>query len=233
MHINGHLYPVNELNRPYPQGPALYSDVYAENSPKFKSPVTEIVISGNRIEKVYTASHGQKNIPKGGWIYVLPKDHQGLGASLNEGDAVSLEVVSSQLKNFEAQFFDKDWHSIDNVLASTPLLLYNGGIPEYLREANSAFYTKRHPRTAVGLLKNGAWVFVVVDGRQKCSEGATILELAQLMKNLGCVSALNFDGGGSSTMVIHDKIVNSLSGREYALTRKERPVSNALLICAK
>ena len=128
---------------------------------------------------------------------------------------------------------DSAWNKMDNIVAATPLLLCNGAIPPYLNDYTSDFYTKRHPRSAVGVCKNGNWIFLVVDGRAKHSEGFTILELAQFMKTLGCVGALNLDGGGSSTMVVQDKVVNSPSGREHALVRKERPVSNAFLICLK
>ena len=50
------------------------------------------------------------------------------------------------------------------------------------------------------------------------------------MRRLGCTYALNLDGGGSSTMVLDNKIVNYLSGREHALIKKERAVSNAFII---
>jgi len=61
-----------------------------------------------------------------------------------------------------------------------------------------------HPRTAVGLDREG-WMMwlVVVDGRQKGhSEGMALVELATLMKELGCWNAINLDGGGSSIMLL-------------------------------
>jgi exopolysaccharide biosynthesis protein len=87
-------------------------------------------------------------------------------------------------------------------------------------------YTQRHPRTAIGWRADGTLVLVVVDGRQpRISVGMTINELAHLMLDLGCVEAINLDGGGSSTMVIRNKIVNNPSD-----STGERPVSDALLI---
>jgi exopolysaccharide biosynthesis protein len=72
-------------------------------------------------------------------------------------------------------------------------------------------------------------VFVVVDGRQpKISVGFSIDELAALMAKLGCVEAINLDGGGSSTMVAGGRVVNSPSD-----AAGERPVSDALLIFKK
>jgi hypothetical protein len=78
--------------------------------------------------------------------------------------------------------------------------------------------TNRPPRTALGVKPDGhTLVLVVVDGRQDgYSEGMTTYELAELMLELGCVDALNLDGGGSSAMVVRDtagtlRIVNSPS----------------------
>lgn len=62
----------------------------------------------------------------------------------------------------------------------------------------------RAPRTAIGLTPRGEWVLVVVDGRAdpNHSVGATLEELGRLMRHLGCVQAMNLDGGGSSAMAI-------------------------------
>ncbi len=70
----------------------------------------------------------------------------------------------------------------------------------------------RAPRTAIGIREDGSVVLVVVDGRAKLphSVGATLAELAQLMKNLGCRDAMNMDGGGSSVMFVNDLEVRPL-----------------------
>ena len=80
-----------------------------------------------------------------------------------------------------------------------------------------------NPRTAVGVLADGTWVFVVSDGRTTESEGLTLYDLAAYMRSLGCVTAYNLDGGGSSTMVFNGAVVNVPSsgrngGRERAVT---------------
>ncbi|HIG85257.1 MAG: phosphodiester glycosidase family protein [bacterium] len=94
----------------------------------------------------------------------------------------------------------------------------------------------RHPRTSIGTDEKGEilWL-VVVDGRQKgYSEGMNMHELATVMKDLGCWSATNMDGGGSSVMGLIDKggkmkIMNSPSDRFLGIVRI-RPLPMILTI---
>jgi hypothetical protein len=64
----------------------------------------------------------------------------------------------------------------------------------------------RHPRTAIGVKQNGSVFLVAMDGRQTgYSQGATLHEMADLMLSYGAVTAYNFDGGGSTTMVLRNE----------------------------
>jgi hypothetical protein len=68
---------------------------------------------------------------------------------------------------------------------------------------------QRNPRTIIGVDATGRVLLVVVDGRQAGhSVGLSILEAAQVMKALGAVTAMNLDGGGSSTVVVDGKVTN-------------------------
>lgn len=64
------------------------------------------------------------------------------------------------------------------------------------------------PRTAVGFTNENKIIFLVTDGRQTQSAGLSLTELAEVMLSLGCVEALNLDGGGSSQMAVQDAYVN-------------------------
>ena len=64
-------------------------------------------------------------------------------------------------------------------------------------------------RTAVGQTADGKIILFVCDGRIQASRGALMDELAMIMKGLGCTYAVNFDGGGSTTMVCEGKRINS------------------------
>ncbi len=89
-----------------------------------------------------------------------------------------------------------------------------------------AYLTKRHARTAAGVTADGKLLIVTVDGRQPISQGVTLVELAELMKRLGSVNAINLDGGGSTTLSVKGLIVNS------PCEGAERPVADALLVFA-
>lgn len=113
--------------------------------------------------------------------------------------------------------------------AGPTLILNNEVVQDYSSESPKFvgdFIHKRHPRTAVGQKEDGSLLFVVVDGRQPLlSAGMTLPELATFMKNHGAVNAYNLDGGGSSTMVVKNAIVNSPSDKAG-----ERPLSDAIVI---
>ncbi|HEV7920858.1 MAG TPA: phosphodiester glycosidase family protein [Thermoanaerobaculia bacterium] len=95
-----------------------------------------------------------------------------------------------------------------------------GGWPMLVRECtpltakelpgSDAFTRAPHPRTAVGLTKDGKTLyFVVADGRRTGIPGMTLAELAAFMDTeLGACNAINLDGGGSTAMWVGDKIVN-------------------------
>ena len=81
-----------------------------------------------------------------------------------------------------------------------------------------------HPRTAIGIDRGtGRLLLLVIDGRQRFSRGYTLVELARMLRQLGAEDALNFDGGGSSTLVAENRegrrqVLNSPSdGRQRSI----------------
>lgn len=109
------------------------------------------------------------------------------------------------------------------VLVAGPLLLLRSErmkLPKIKK-----FVSDRHPRTCL-CTTNEAIVFITIDGRSIKAEGMSLFEAQKFLADIGCVDAINLDGGGSTTMWIKDKgIVNFPSDKEG-----ERPVSNVLLI---
>ena len=108
------------------------------------------------------------------------------------------------------------------VMVSGPLLI-NDAIPQELPEMN--FTNLRHPRTCLCITRNSI-ILVTVDGRSEQAAGMSLKEVQQLLLDLGCVEAINLDGGGSTSMWMKEQgIVNIPSDKTG-----ERPVANAILI---
>ena len=88
-----------------------------------------------------------------------------------------------------------------------------------------------NPRTAIGIKSDGTYLFVVSDGRTDESEGLSLLELAEFMSSLGAKTAYNLDGGGSSTMVFNNEVVNTPTGGGIGNgSGSERKVSDIVYI---
>ncbi len=89
---------------------------------------------------------------------------------------------------------------IRDVVGGFPILVEDG--KKHIVGEPKASLAQRHPRTAVCYNQRKV-IFVVVDGRQpQLSVGMTLDELADLMVELGCITAMNTDGGGSSVMAV-------------------------------
>lgn len=76
-------------------------------------------------------------------------------------------------------------------------------------------YATLNPRTVVGYTATNHAILLVVDGRQSASEGMGLPQLAQLMQSLGCVAAMNLDGGGSTQMAVEGTLINRPEGGSY------------------
>ncbi|MBR6423602.1 MAG: phosphodiester glycosidase family protein [Bacteroidales bacterium] len=115
----------------------------------------------------------------------------------------------------------------EDVVTTGPLLLIDGQAEPV---ANDKFNTNRHPRTAVGRRADGTVLLVTADGRNAKAAGLSMLELQQVMAALGCVDAINLDGGGSTTMVVRGVVVNHPSDNKRFDALGERPVANAIIV---
>ncbi|MFZ4583511.1 MAG: phosphodiester glycosidase family protein, partial [Paludibacter sp.] len=118
-------------------------------------------------------------------------------------------------------------------IGGAPVLLKNGKISfDFTTTTSGKYMTNyellqtdifstsiRPPRTVIGSTADNKIVLFVCDGRQGTySDGATMLELAQIMKGIGCVNALNLDGGGSSAIIAGGTLLNKPSdGTERAV----------------
>lgn len=129
---------------------------------------------------------------------------------------------------WEQNLPDKD------VMNSGPLLIFNNNI-EVLD--TTAFTKLRHPRSAIGIKPNGKIILLTVDGRQENSAGMSLHELTKIMKWLGCTSAINLDGGGSTALWVNgtteNGVVNYPSDNKKWDHDGARKVANVILLKGK
>lgn len=93
-------------------------------------------------------------------------------------------------------------------------------------QSGQSFNDARHPRTFVGQNADSTKIYLcTVDGRQATSLGMSFSEMAAFLQKLGITNAFNFDGGGSTTMVVRGAVVNSPSD-----PGGERSVANTLQV---
>ena len=123
-----------------------------------------------------------------------------------------------------------------NAITCGPVLLKDGKCPisaektakgywktNYELWADDIFGVTQHPdRTAVGYKADGSIILLVCDGRIGASDGATTLQMAKILRGLGCIGAMNLDGGGSTGMWVKG------AGHLNDLTGGNRPVVTTL-----
>ncbi len=106
--------------------------------------------------------------------------------------------------------------------------LVTGGEVAVTEDEEVAKAMGSNPRTAIGIIDENHYVFVVSDGRTDESEGLTLYQLAEFMESLGVTEAYNLDGGGSSTMYFNGSVVNNPT--TTGKSSKERAVSDIVYI---
>ena len=114
-----------------------------------------------------------------------------------------------------------------NILSFGPSLVEAGNVAVSQNdEVGKAMAS--NPRTAIGIIDDLHYVFVVSDGRTSTSEGLSLYELANFMQSIDVTTAYNLDGGGSSTMYFNGKIINNPTTNGNRIS--ERSVSDIVYI---
>jgi hypothetical protein len=184
---------------------------------------TEVIIRAGRLLEVRDGA-GSSRIPADGFVLSAVGTTREWLKRLSPKSKVdvkfSLKPVDRGAPN--------PWPKAEDVLGAGPKLVTNGrvDITDSREKMLPTFATDRHPRTAIGALPDGRVLLMVVDGRQPGhSIGMTLDEVARFLIELGVTEAINLDGGGSTTMVVENTIVNRPSD-----PTGERPVSDAILV---
>ena len=170
-----------------------------------------------------------EDIVEGGVDTAVGRGQYVLSANLNSGENYlnalrALRVGDRITVSVDAN--SSEWDGVTNLIGALYQLVENGRVCSGLIAGNA-------PRTAVGLRRDGSLVMYTIDGRQSgYSIGATLTQVAERMIELGCVTALSLDGGGSTALVATQpdsttaSLVNKPSGGS------ERAVTNHLFLVA-
>lgn len=122
---------------------------------------------------------------------------------------------------------DAGWNDVDYAVGALYSLVENGAVASGLPKDAS-------PRTAAGQKPDGSLVFYTIDGRKSGhSIGASMTQVAQRLIELGCVSALCLDGGGSTTLSITSPASTTAQTINRPSEGKERAVTNQIFLVAK
>ena len=220
-------YPVQGLNRPLSQDELIVFTTGFHRTTLTNPDGIEIVVRGNRVVAVHDLQ-GSTEIPLDGFVIsAVGKSRDWLKAHIRKGSRVSFDW---QLDSIEPGA-DPAWKRAYSMLGAGPQLIKAGkiAITDQQEKMVAGFATTHHPRTAIAKLKSGKLLLVTVDGREfGVSAGMSLQMLSELLLEFDAVEAINLDGGGSTTMVIRNKVVNKPSDQTG-----ERPVSDAILVFPK
>lgn len=144
--------------------------------------------------KVIQTSTSSLSIPSNGFVVVGPAQKLDTIADVKD---IKLEV--STIPN---------WENVNHIISGGPYLVKKGQVYVDINEQKLGSIGGRNPRTAVGYTADNNLIIVTVDGRESSSVGMTLGELAAFMKSIGCVNAMNLDGGGSTVLYVNGRVVN-------------------------
>jgi hypothetical protein len=156
------------------------------------------------------------SIPKDGFVIAARGTARSTWSRVGAGDTISWQASFDSLPAGPVE-----------LIGGYPMLLEKGQSVHH-NEAGlrTTFSDRRHPRTAIAIDARRRIHIVTVDGRREgYSEGMSLQELGDYLLSLGLRDALNFDGGGSTTLVMGDRIINKPTD-----PTGERAVANALLV---
>ena len=213
------------------EGTALFTPRYGARTPldtARKSTEAPLQAAGRRADTLLYVRRGAISQANGS---AIPENGAVLSAYGPRADAVKAMIEGDTVKVLLATLPRiKHGATPSALIGGWPRILQNGVnvAPDAatVEGTISRNAEARHPRSAIGFSRDSSRVYLLtVDGRAENSVGTTLIELAALLRKLGAWEAMNFDGGGSTTMVVGGKVVNAPSDAEG-----ERAVGNALMV---
>jgi len=189
---------VDNLNQP--RMLATYVIVYTKEwgktapvSPKYGK---QIAVQGNKIVAVSNSSSGAPlAIPENGFVVVGPTSQLN---KIADEKTIELEILTTP-----------EWKDVKHIIGGGPYLVKNGQVYIDISEQKLGAIGGKNPRSAVGYTADNNLIIIAVDGRENNSVGMTLPELAKFMQSIGCVNAMNLDGGGSTVLYVKGRVVNN------------------------
>ena len=169
----------------------VYTSDWGEYSPPCPKYGIQIVVENGKATRM---SYGSNRIPKDGFVIV--------GAEKNLNSIKDAKRFKLNVK------INPEWKDVNHIISGGPYLIKNGDIYVDMTAQKLGSIGGRNPRTAIGYTRDNHLIMLTADGREGSSIGLTLVELANLMKELGCVNAMNLDGGGSTVMFVKGQVVN-------------------------
>lgn len=175
---------------------------------------------------------------KGGAVDFIRINNQILDTTLHNGKRLAEHQMSALVIKNNKIWIEKARDSLDfrwetrinapNVMVTGPLLIWDG---KRYPLSKSAFNDNRHPRSCACLTDKKELILLTADGRTAEAQGLNLNELTTLMLELRCKTAVNLDGGGSTTLYLDGKgVVNMPCDNKKFDHEGERKVSNILIL---
>ncbi len=197
----GQRFPITTLNSGYIQaGFARYTPTWGPYTPLSDNEIL-IFVEGDRVLRQQTAGKAGTSsisIPANGYLLVARSNRTG-AAALPPGASLSLTNTTNP----------SSFSQYPNIMGGGPLLVQNSQI--VLNAAGEQFNTNftqgAAARSALGQTSNGILLIVATHSGGETA-GPTLPEMAQIMRNLGAINALNLDGGSSTTLYLGGQLLN-------------------------
>ncbi|MBV6622809.1 MAG: phosphodiester glycosidase family protein [Rivularia sp. (in: Bacteria)] len=195
--------PITHLNSGYvKQGIARYTHLWGQNYTPLTDNEIIVAVQNNKVIQQYAgakAGDGFAPIPKNGYLLALRASAVNNAAKFQIG--TPLRLVSSAVS--------PEFNRYPHVLGAGPLLLKDNQIVLDARAENfsQAFAEQKAIRSAICTTNSGKLIVAAVHDRAG-GKGPSLSEHAQLMQQLGCVNALNLDGGSSTSLYLGGQLLD-------------------------
>ncbi len=200
---NNQSLPISHLNSGYvQQGIARYTHLWGNSYTPLTDNEIIAIVQNNRVSKQYTGGKAGEEaapIPKNGYLLAFRGNAVNNAAKLPIG--TPLDIVSSTVS--------PEFNRYPHVLGAGPLLLKNNQIvlDAQAEKFSKAFAEQKAIRSAICTTSTQKVIFAAVHDRAG-GKGPSLLEHAQLMQQLGCLNALNLDGGSSTSLYLGGQLLD-------------------------